>query len=251
MSTPSPLGTDDSLLPPPVPWQGWRALGDTLIIFVLALFASQLLGGVALLAGLPQRLALPVLVVLSPMTIAIATVLWLRLRYSATVATMSGPRSPHASDLLIGLGLGVACFVGQAVIAGSVAAAIEAAGGELPAVQETFRAIAGDAQTAPLLVVAAVLLAPVAEELLFRGVLFRGLASRGFWLAAGVSALAFTLTHLEVAGSALGNLVVVVAIMPLGIAFAAIYAVRRSLLAVVVTHATYNALGVVQLVSLS
>jgi len=48
----------------------------------------------------------------------------------------------------------------------------------------------------------AVCMAPVIEELVFRGLLFRGLRRRlGFWLSAGVSAAVFTGLHFYVAGA--------------------------------------------------
>ncbi len=50
-----------------------------------------------------------------------------------------------------------------------------------------------------LAVVALVLFAPLGEELLFRGLLLRGLASRmGFWWATAVSSVVFGMAHLDV-----------------------------------------------------
>lgn len=61
-------------------------------------------------------------------------------------------------------------------------------------------ALAGGLTTV-LVVIAAVVLAPVLEEIVFRGVLFQGLRQRvGLWPAAVISSLAFGVIHVEVVG---------------------------------------------------
>lgn len=228
----------------PVPWAGARVVVAVVAIYIVALAVGQVAVLVAVGLGLGRDAVLPALLLLSPVSLLAVTALWLRVRYGNSARRALGPRPARAADVGVGLGLGVACFLGQRLIVFSVAAVLTQAGVELPQVQQTFQDIAADPRTAPLLVVTAVLLAPLAEELVFRGVLFQGLVDRGFWVAALVSASMFTLAHLEIGAGVLANTIVVSGILPLGVAFAAVFALRGSLATAVVAHATYNALGV-------
>ncbi|HEV3165761.1 MAG TPA: CPBP family intramembrane glutamic endopeptidase, partial [Isosphaeraceae bacterium] len=88
------------------------------------------------------------------------------------------------------------------------------------------------------LVFLAVLAAPIAEEVYFRGMLYNALRQRlNFVVAALLQAVVFGLAHYLYglafsAGIALG-----------GLALAAVYEWRRTLLAPVLLHASLNALG--------
>jgi membrane protease YdiL (CAAX protease family) len=240
-----------------VPWSGGRVLIDVSAIYALALIGGPTAALLLVGSGASQDEMLPALVVFSPIALFVVTVLWLRLRYGADALRARGRVRPQPSDIPVGLGFGVLCFVAQRVIVAAIALVAGRYGLGLPEVQETFRVIAENPDTAPLLLLTAVLLAPLAEELLFRGVLFQGLyyppvtAARGerppprrFWLAALVSASLFTLAHLGEPGGWLANLIVVAGILPLGVAFAWILVRRGSLLTVIATHASYNAIGV-------
>lgn len=240
-----------------VPWSGWRVLVDVVGIYVLALIGGQAAALLLVGGGASQDEALPALVVFSPIALFVVTALWLRVRYGAASLRAAGRVRPRPADIAVGVGLGVLCFVAQRVIVAVIALVAGRYGLGLPEVQEAFRVIAENPETAPLLLLTAVLLAPLAEELLFRGVLFQGLyyppptaaqedrpPRRRFWLAALVSAGLFTLAHLGEPGGWLANVIVVAGILPLGVAFAWILARRGSLLTVVATHASYNAIGV-------
>jgi membrane protease YdiL (CAAX protease family) len=84
--------------------------------------------------------------------------------------------------------------------------------------------------------VLAVVVAPVAEEIVFRGVLFR-LISRRFGLLVGMlfSALLFTLIHMHLASF--------MPIFVLAVALSFFYALTGSLLVPITMHALFNALG--------
>lgn len=76
--------------------------------------------------------------------------------------------------------------------------------------------------------------APVAEELLYRGTLLRGIASaRGFWVAALVSTLAFILCHYyDLYGS--------ISVGIFGLSAAIVYRATGSLTHAIALHALYN-----------
>lgn len=84
------------------------------------------------------------------------------------------------------------------------------------------------------LLVSACLVAPIGEELLYRGVLFQGLSNRlGNLAAAILSALMFTIVHFY-------GLYGTISVGILGVALALIYQSTRSLKAVIAFHAIYN-----------
>lgn len=231
---------------PDVPWAGWRAVVAVLVIYVGALLLAGLPVAVLVaLRGSPRDLPLTVLLLASPLALLVVTIVWLRVRYPGRAGLAAGRRRWRWSDVGLGVGLGLACFVGQQMLLTAVVAVLTRLGLEAPPVQQTFRVIADNPSTAPALLVTAVVLAPAAEELLFRGVLFQGVRARtGFWTAALASAAMFTLAHLGDASGLLGDVIIVLGIMPLGIIFAAIMERRGSLLTPVVTHGVFNAGGV-------
>jgi membrane protease YdiL (CAAX protease family) len=85
-------------------------------------------------------------------------------------------------------------------------------------------------------VVAVVLVAPLAEEIIFRGLLYR-LARRqwGPWVATAVSTLSFALVHAEPW--------ILFGLIGLGLLLAFVYEVTRSVAACTVVHAVHNAIS--------
>ena len=90
-----------------------------------------------------------------------------------------------------------------------------------------------------LVVIQTVVLAPLSEELLFRGILFRRLESYidGFWLPALISSAIFGLYHF--------NLVQGIFAFLFGILLCAVYVKIRNLTAVIVLHIGGNLISVV------
>jgi membrane protease YdiL (CAAX protease family) len=92
-------------------------------------------------------------------------------------------------------------------------------------------------------VLGSVLLIPVAEEVLFRGILYQALRQRvGVAIAALVSAVGFAALHAQPSPSA------AIVFLPMGILFAAAFERTRSLYPSMLLHATYN--GVIVLLGL-
>lgn len=229
------------------PWAGWRALLDGVLIFIGAQILVIL--AVTVVSDPTDRdQGLLVLLLLSPTSTLVMTLLWLGMRYGGGIRAVRGPRAWRWADVPVGLGIGLLCLIGQRIIVLTIAFLVGLMGAELPMVQETFRTIAQRPDAVPVLALTAVVLAPVAEEVLFRGVVFQGLRARmGFWAAALLSATLFTLAHLE-GGGVLAGVVIASGILPLGVAFAALLERRGSLLAAIAAHAAYNSVGVALLV---
>jgi uncharacterized protein len=94
-------------------------------------------------------------------------------------------------------------------------------------------------------VLLAVVVAPIAEELFFRGVLFRSLRDRhGFWIGALVSAFVFGLVHYVPAAWQDTMLLQTIMVFT-GIALAWIYERRGNLVANVAAHMAFNTVGIV------
>ena len=121
-------------------------------------------------------------------------------------------------------------------------------GEDLPTVQEEFRELAGNPRAVPFLVLGAGVVAPIAEEVLYRGMMFAALRKRlPVWPAAGISGLLFGITHFEATLD--GYLLVLLVVTPLGMFLSLLYEWRRTLFVPILAHAVFNLPQVYQLVS--
>ena len=94
--------------------------------------------------------------------------------------------------------------------------------------------------------IAAVVLAPIAEELLFRGLLFTALLRRrSVHVAALVSSIVFAVVHVEVAAS---QPLALIGLTFVGVVLAIAHERTGSLLVPVVIHATHNAVTIAAVV---
>jgi membrane protease YdiL (CAAX protease family) len=101
---------------------------------------------------------------------------------------------------------------------------------------------AGDMRMFFFAVLVAVL-APIAEEIFFRGLIFRALWNGwGLWPAAIVSGLLFGALHIDATTSE--RLLQVVPLAVLGISFALLYSWTGTLYSTIALHATNNAIAV-------
>jgi len=116
-------------------------------------------------------------------------------------------------------------------------AAIEHLAGVQPSDQELVKCLAGDACPTGLRILIGLLVlfeAPLLEEPLFRGIMFRGFASAiPTWAAMAISGFLFALVHV--------NAATFVPLWFLGVAFAAIYRRTGTIVAPMVAHALFNA----------
>jgi len=126
-------------------------------------------------------------------------------RQSGGVGRALGFGLPRWSDVGLVLGWSVLLLLAQAAASSAVALAVPSLRGVRP--DNTSFLVGLPAAELLLIAVAAVIVAPVVEELLFRGLLLQGLMLRiGFWPAAVLSSLAFGVLHvasLDAAGAAL------------------------------------------------
>ncbi len=140
-------------------------------------------------------------------------------------------------DLALGLGFGVAAIFGVAQIARLLDFV-----GITPERESMMDPFPNTALTRVILVLVAVVGAPLVEELFFRGLLQSGFTARwGPRVGVVAQAVVFGLVHLGPV-DARGNLGVFLIIAPLGIVLGAIRVGFRRLGPGIVTHAVYNAI---------
>lgn len=156
--------------------------------------------------------------------------------------------------------------LGRHLLFGAIAGAIlvPAAGLVNVGLQLVLQQVAGHDVTTPeqvapglspfvsvLLVLLAVVVAPISEELFFRGVLFRTVRDRhGFWPAALASAIPFGLVH-YVPAPAIDALLLQVTMVFTGFALAWIYERRGTVIAPAAAHMVFNLVGVVTILAVT
>lgn len=201
--------------------------------FVLFVLAAPLLarsfGPLPRTADMSAAQLLAVTLLVDVPLVAVTLLLARRLLGASSAAL--GLRRPRLADLRYGLLFGSGLFL-AAVAVGLVHSAIVGTR-EPQAVIRALLASRGPLDLA-LFFVAASIVAPIAEELLFRGVLFSGLRQRtGFIAAALLSAAAFMAVHETSAWPQ---------VFLLGFALALAYERTRTLWSSIATHAVVNAL---------
>jgi membrane protease YdiL (CAAX protease family) len=124
------------------------------------------------------------------------------------------------------------------IVIGGLATMLLKALGMNPEPQRTVTLVRESASRPQLVVlgIAAMLLAPVAEEIIFRGVLFRALYQRSYTAMAWIgTSFLFALIH--------GNVAAFFPLMFLALLFAWLYARTGNLLAPIAGHCVFNALN--------
>lgn len=222
-----------------MPWGFLDALGVFVVAFVLIGVLSPLLS-----RALDERLARGVFFPASLALLGVTAVAWVAIRHREQLGKLFG-RRPRVADVGMGLVHGAAGFfvinVGFSLILQLLATLT---GAELPEVQQNLREATQDGRIGLLVIASAVLIAPMAEEVFFRGMLFQGLRRPlGPWPAIGLSAFVFGLAHYE-AGNVQGSLYALIVLSSLGMYLAWVLDRRRTIVTPIVMHATFNGLAV-------
>jgi membrane protease YdiL (CAAX protease family) len=150
---------------------------------------------------------------------------------------------PVRRHLWIGGGLGLVAIIGSTLV---VSALVAVSGGEATPDQVLTGGIADTPLQIALAVAAAVVMAPLAEELLFRGLLHRGLR-RGLRVvpATVISSVLFAIVHLDVV---LSQPLALVGLTLVGAVMAIAYERTGGLLVPVLIHAVHNGVTIAAVV---
>jgi len=210
---------DPSAAPPPQVSVSDGLIAALLFFVLQAIVALALMGRAKILTANQMWVAF---CLAGAATYIVMRLVYWRVRPAGVPRMLDGPVGPA---LLWGAAGGVA-----ASLAGLAYIEVVAALDLFPAAQR-----AGVKTTAalPWLAAVAIVAAPVFEEFIFRGLIFRGLErSFGVTLAAVASAGIFAIVHPPVA---------VIPVFAMGLVAAAVYHRARMLIAPIVVHALYNA----------
>ena len=231
-------------------WRWWEVVVFTLLGFVIGVIAATPFF-IALRPDASGAVDAPGLLISAVADLVMGGVLllWLRARHPGWLGVIGWPAPGRRfRELAVGAGFGFLLEVVAVVTGTVVAIAIEALTGEQVRSAEQ---ISPDLRGwgIAILVLMAVVVAPVVEEFVFRGLLFRSLADRyGFWVGAIGSAVPFGLTHVAV-GASVDLWALRITLIVVGIVLAWIHWRRRNLMANVVAHASFNLIGVVIILS--
>lgn len=235
-----PHGTERPDLWRAAPWGLTDVLG---VLGLTAILTSALAAVVVRLAGLegtPSALR-GVLLPLPLVLLAAVTAAWVARRFGSA-GRLFGLAPGGWMDLLRGLGVGTLAFFGINIGLGLIVQGIaRAAGAELPVPQERLREFAADPALLVWLFVTAVAIAPVCEELFFRGMLLQALrrrVGRGWGIV--LSAMIFSLAHLVAEPTGRAGLLVFSLILPMGLLLGWSFERHRRLAVPIAVHATFN-----------
>lgn len=231
----------DARSPHALPWDWW----DFLAVSLLWIAVTLVTGPVALaLLGDPSGPIDPRYVIASNAQIVLALLLWAAAR-SREIGVLRGwrlllgPKQVSWNDVAWGVLHGVVVWVGVTFVLGwAVEQLITVLGREVPPVQEQLQEVVREGRMPLVTGLATILVAPLVEELMFRGVLLYGLYRRlPAWPAAAISGLVFGLYH--------GEILAVVLLTAMGVYLARVVQRRGSLVPAIVAHMIFNAGGVV------
>jgi membrane protease YdiL (CAAX protease family) len=230
---------------PEVTWRWWEAivvfLVGTVLGGLIVLPAAQAVGSSRLedlITGLGGEVGL-----------GAAVAGWLLLMHRRNVRALGVPRRPF---LEVGVGIvgGLIVYVGGVFVIGAVLTSLlqHASNRHVRAPHQLPTHLSsGEIVLAGITVI---LLAPVAEELFFRGLLFRSLRARhGFWFAGPISAVVFGAAHFQ--GQWQNGLLLSLVMVFVGLALAYLYELRGTIVANMAAHATFNVIGFVFIVTLN
>jgi membrane protease YdiL (CAAX protease family) len=223
----------------PQPWGVRTWLGPLLVLAGIVALSY-----VAALYDGPGTVAVTVTVLIGGELLLLAALL----AFGRPVAARAGSwRAAFGLDLVrkhdwlpwvIGFAVIYACRTAVVVVAAAFSdgRALEEAS-NLPTASPTVLSVV-------VLTLAAVVLAPVAEELMFRGLLLRSFMRRMcFWPAALVSSLLFALFHVHQVDTLLGAVTLALSVGALGLGNCFVVRMTGRLAPAIMVHATYNALA--------
>jgi membrane protease YdiL (CAAX protease family) len=227
-------------------WRWWEALLVYLLIMVVSAFAALPIFQVIRSRGLANLTASAIIA----LVIVALLVLWLQRFHPRWREVIGLPRRIWP-EVRAGIGFGALLYP---VVVFGVGIALT-----LLLELVTGRTIRSPRQLPAHLSAAGVavsiayslVIAPIHEELFFRGILFRSLADRyGFAVGAAGSGVAFGLIHYVPAPSWSGSVLLMGVMVFTGVALAWFYQRRGNIVASMVAHATFNVIGLTLILAL-
>jgi membrane protease YdiL (CAAX protease family) len=219
-------------------WRWWEAILVYLLILIVSAFATLPIFRVIRSRGLANLSASAIIALVNVGLL----VLWLQVFHPRWRRVIGFPRRIWP-EVRAGSGFGALLYpvvvFGVGIVLNMLLQLITGRSIRSPRQLPTHLSTAGVAVS----IAYAVVIAPIHEELFFRGILFRSLADRyGFAIGAGGSGLAFGLIH-YVPGPVYGSVLLMGVMVFTGVALAWFYERRANIVATMVAHATFNVIG--------
>lgn len=222
-------------------------LVDVAAVFGLAYIAGGLVSAQARIT-VPGPLGDAVGLLIFGAVLGLVTLGWAMVRGgTGGVRALLGPR-PSAAQLGAGVAVGLAAGVLLNVaLPPLLETVLDRFGLDPPTVQESARRALTDPASRVAATVGVVIVAPLAEELAFRGLLFRALRRHlRAVLAMGGSALVFAVVH-TTGATALGAAYLLTTLLLVGVALAGLVERHRHLWGATAAHAVFNAVAAVMI----
>jgi len=223
---------------PEVTWHWWEAV----VVFLIGAVA----GGIVALPGAAavdsKKWTELILSAGGELGLGGTAFLWLWALHRRSVRLIGAPEHP-ARELGVGALAGMGLYAGGVFVVGTIVALVlKAVSTRTPHAphQLPTHLTGGELVLAGITVI---VFAPIAEELFFRGFLFRSLRARhSFVFAAVVSALCFGAVHYG--GGAWQNALLLPIVMSfVGFGLAALYERRENIVANMAAHSAFNVIG--------
>lgn len=222
---------------PPEAFQVPFNVFDALLLVLWAQLAQLLVAGPFQLAGVDLSAGTTVgLVIIAIQVVThVGLIAWLRWR-GALSWRLYGPIRPRWRHVGIGVGIGASGFV---IVTALIEMVNRTFGPVAPPEQSLMRAGQQGGLAMAVAALSAVVLAPVVEELIYRGALFQSLRAKlglfpGMFLSAGV----FAVVHVELAEP-----LFLAGLLVLALWLAAAFHRTGSIVVPIVGHATFNAIS--------
>jgi membrane protease YdiL (CAAX protease family) len=214
------------------------AAATVTLYFLAQLIVGFFVAALAALVGMPLSPTVWSFVAVAATVFGLMfALLWLHLR-GRLASALSSPASTGMLTVAIGIGVGLG--------GGMLTYAINAGVGlvftpDAPVEQQVIQDALAGGRAFVLALLVALVIAPVAEEVLFRGVLFRALRYRiGMWPAAVLSSAAFTGVHVEIVVS---QPLALVGLFTFGLVLAWSMEKFQHLLVPILAHAVFNGIS--------
>ncbi len=219
-----------------VPWSMGEAFVALVIAFGIYFLVSLPASSVKGLPALPYLLYLGVF---APSIFGVAA--WVTARHRVGWKSLGLTRDRLGTALAVGLGAGIAAFLVNVGLSSIVTQIARSLGYEVENAARVTGLGEASAWEIGLIVLAVVVVAPIVEEILFRGIFYAGLRQRlGVGGAVAVSALFFGFLHFQLLGF--------IPLAAIGAILALLYESQGSLAAPMVAHAMNN--GIIVLITL-
>ena len=228
---------------PTATWSWYEAVGIYILGFVVAGLATVPIVRVMVPDADLTNITLTVVSALAILGVLVA---WLSIQHKGWVRIVGIPeKGQWGKQVGAGVLSGLVLFPAITIVVGGVLSLIlRAITGEVVRPPEQVGEHLSTVGTA-ITVAYAFVIAPIGEELFFRGILFRTLRDRsGFWVGAVGSSFGFGLIHF-IPGDAADTALLMIAMFFTGLGLCYIYERRGTLLAPIAAHVTFNVIGIV------